>query len=329
MRLLARLLEWLGILLYHVGAARLVIRARPDALRVLLYHACQPAEDPFIAGLSSNTTPVNFAAQMAFVARHYTVIPVDAIDAPDRPRCAAVITFDDGYRSVLEGAAPVLQRHGLPYTVYLVSDVVGNQRMVWANELNALMRRNDEVRTFVASTLGLDSNTSPEALIDAARRTFDPRRMDEMLVRARTLTGVDAQPLAEAAQLYLTWDEIRAMRTCGASFGNHTRTHPSLPRLTPAQLSDELVAAHEAITRQLGRCDSFAHPFGDRSNVACDELRRMGYRSIMNVGGAQRPVRPDAVARIPAPDAGAARLFAIMEIVEPAKAGLRRLLRRR
>ena len=43
----------------------------------------------------------------------------------DRPRVA--VTFDDGYRSVLRRALPVLDRLGLPGTVFVPTDFVGRE----------------------------------------------------------------------------------------------------------------------------------------------------------------------------------------------------------
>lgn len=47
---------------------------------------------------------------------------------PPRP---VLVTFDDGYRSVLMQALPVLQRHGIPAGVFVCSDPVAQQRLLW------------------------------------------------------------------------------------------------------------------------------------------------------------------------------------------------------
>jgi len=40
---------------------------------------------------------------------------------------AFVLTFDDGFRGVREHALPVLERLGWPFTVFLVSDRIGQR----------------------------------------------------------------------------------------------------------------------------------------------------------------------------------------------------------
>jgi peptidoglycan/xylan/chitin deacetylase (PgdA/CDA1 family) len=51
----------------------------------------------------------------------------EAVTSPPAPRTVAV-TFDDGYRSVLERAQPIMSRLGLVGTVFVVTGSVGSER---------------------------------------------------------------------------------------------------------------------------------------------------------------------------------------------------------
>ncbi|MBB4661680.1 polysaccharide deacetylase family protein [Conexibacter arvalis] len=87
-------------------------------LLVLCYHAVSPR---WPAALS--VTPAALDAQLGeLVRRGYRGARfTDALAAtPQGP--TVVVTFDDGYRSVLELAKPILDRHGLPGTLYVPSD---------------------------------------------------------------------------------------------------------------------------------------------------------------------------------------------------------------
>lgn len=95
---------------------------------VVAYHAvgdCPPADDPHELWVATEA----FARQMAYLARARQVVPLaDLVRGAVRGgRPAVAITFDDGYRSVLETAAPVLQRHGLPATVFVPTRYVGDR----------------------------------------------------------------------------------------------------------------------------------------------------------------------------------------------------------
>jgi peptidoglycan/xylan/chitin deacetylase (PgdA/CDA1 family) len=90
------------------------------SLRVLMYHKVNDIPD------NPTTVPVTlFDEQMAHLGElGYTVVDLDAVlayyrDGTPLPPGATLITFDDGYRDVLENAAPVLQKHGYPAVLFV------------------------------------------------------------------------------------------------------------------------------------------------------------------------------------------------------------------
>lgn len=96
---------------------------------VLCYHAVSPT---WPAPLS--VTPEHFRAQIARLLRrgYRPVTFADAV-AAGRGQKLVAITFDDGYRSVLEHAAPILAKLGVPATLFVPTAHVGSDRpMSWA-----------------------------------------------------------------------------------------------------------------------------------------------------------------------------------------------------
>ena len=95
---------------------------------VLCYHAVSPG---WSAQMS--VTPERFEQQLKLlVGRGYRGATfAQAATAPPHRKTLAV-TFDDGLRSVLERAAPVLQELGLPATVFVATELVGlGEPMSW------------------------------------------------------------------------------------------------------------------------------------------------------------------------------------------------------
>jgi peptidoglycan/xylan/chitin deacetylase (PgdA/CDA1 family) len=91
---------------------------------ILCYHSVDPSwRSPL------SVTPEAFEAQSAWLARHRRVIGVSEaagrVAATGRLHArVAAITFDDGFRSVFDHAFPVLMRHRLPATVFLVAQTL-------------------------------------------------------------------------------------------------------------------------------------------------------------------------------------------------------------
>lgn len=101
---------------------------RPPRRTILAYHAvgeCSGADDRN----SLFVSPVAFAEQMADLARTRRVVSLaEALDERfPSGKPVVAITFDDGYRSVLEHALPVLERHEFPATMFVPTAYIGDE----------------------------------------------------------------------------------------------------------------------------------------------------------------------------------------------------------
>jgi len=103
----------------------------PDTagVKVLVYHWVDP--DPGRNLRAWGLTPDTFVAQMTALADGgYEILSLGEVlqvvrgERPSPPKAVA-LTFDDGYRDVLDHVLPVLRRFGFRATFFLVSDRVG------------------------------------------------------------------------------------------------------------------------------------------------------------------------------------------------------------
>ena len=99
-----------------------------DPLLILTYHAIDDRPDVI------SVSPEQFGWQMEqLAARGLNGISLGmAFEHLEKtgqyPSDSVVLTFDDGYLSVLEHALPVLQPHGFSATVFLVAGMMGMRR---------------------------------------------------------------------------------------------------------------------------------------------------------------------------------------------------------
>ena len=113
------------------------VRGRPA---ILLYHRiATEVFDPWSLAVS----PEHFAEQMEWLACNRTILPLaefarthsEGTLASD----ATAITFDDGYACNVQVAAPILERLGLPATIFLPAEIVEQGRPFWWDELQAIV----------------------------------------------------------------------------------------------------------------------------------------------------------------------------------------------
>jgi peptidoglycan/xylan/chitin deacetylase (PgdA/CDA1 family) len=138
---------------------------------VIVYHAIGtvPRESPHWNGF---VRPDRFAAQMAYLAEHRSVVDLDALfEDPDAP--AVAITFDDGYRSALEHAVPVLRELSLPAAFFVPTRWIGGTN-VWEGRSDPVMTA-DELAALARDGFAVESHG--HAHIDYARA--DPAAVEE------------------------------------------------------------------------------------------------------------------------------------------------------
>jgi peptidoglycan/xylan/chitin deacetylase (PgdA/CDA1 family) len=317
----------LGILLYYLRLHRVVMHLSRRRPKVLLYHSVAPNEPLFLRELESNTRPEVFERHLAFVVRHYHVVDVSRLDHGPVPEHALAVTFDDGYRSVLTHAAPLLRRQRVPATVYLVTSVLDSESLIWVEELNWFLRTHPGAAHLVAASVGCSENSSVLELLDCVRQRGTPQIIRALLQQLRLQHGCEPAQLATSEPLYLSWEDALQLRSYGLGIGNHTRSHVSLPVQDPATQLAEIREARERLSARFGPVKSFAFPFGDHDAASKLLARKAGHDTVMLVGGVNRPVPdPCRLARIPVSAHDDASLFAQIEVVPAAVAAAARLL---
>ncbi|HEX8950046.1 MAG TPA: polysaccharide deacetylase family protein [Dissulfurispiraceae bacterium] len=111
---------------------------------VLTYHNVGiPRKDDEMRGL--HVTPRMFRFQMWYLkAAGFRVVSldeiVDIIEGADSGEKLVALTFDDGYVDFRENAYPVLKKHRYPATVFIVSDLAG-QENIWDDSSRTARKR--------------------------------------------------------------------------------------------------------------------------------------------------------------------------------------------
>lgn len=120
--------------LARVGTPNAQTANRQVTVPILMYHYVEPlppAADAIRQGLT--VQPAAFAAQMAYLhANGYqTVSLYEVVDAlaghhtlPPKP---VMLTFDDGYRPLMDFALPEMERYGFVGTVFVISEFMDRE----------------------------------------------------------------------------------------------------------------------------------------------------------------------------------------------------------
>ena len=164
---------------------------------ILAYHAvgnCSRTDDEhnlFVA-------PGAFEAQMRFLARRRTVVPLDAAVRGDIPTAslAVAITFDDGYVNVLENAAPVLHDLGLPATVFVPTGWTGKRNgWIEPTSCDVEIMTDEQLRAVEEVGVRVESHGNDHIDMAAATHTEIMLDLDASKRRIRVIADHDTRCL--------------------------------------------------------------------------------------------------------------------------------------
>jgi peptidoglycan/xylan/chitin deacetylase (PgdA/CDA1 family) len=275
-------------------------RPLPGVLPVLTYHRVEePERSPRLYPGLIGATPAEFEEHMRFLASSYQPISLSHLlavrrgEAPLSSR-AAMVTFDDAYRSVAEHAWPIMRRHGIPLTLFVPTAYPGEPgKAFWWDRLWSSLGTKE---TTVSTPLGALPVRSPEERLRTYRRLRGYLKLlphEEAMAVVDDLCGGSGAEAPSAS--VLDWDELRRLAAEGVGLGSHSRTHPLLHRLARADANEEILGSVDDLEREVGPTPRvFAYPGGGVDDGLTTFLEEEGFEvAFMTRRGVNDLSRPD------------------------------------
>ena len=253
------------------------------------------------------TSARTFEQHLDWIGLRYRFVSLDELaarlgsdDTTGKP--VAAVTFDDGYRDVYENAFPILKRRGIPSAVFVVTDLIGTDRLLAHDELHLLLSatlarpcesREASWRDLVAS-LGLtdqESDRLTRRLVDANdpfQATRDLLETVDLAAIERFLDALRGRFQFQEVELrrfrMLDWDMLAEMIAGGVTVGSHTRSHALLANETPQVLRDEIEDSRRQLEQRLGvPIRHFAYPDGRFDANVIQAVADAGYHTAYTI----------------------------------------------
>ncbi len=221
-----------------------------STVTLVAYHRIADPGNPDLADTLIDAYPPDFEVQMRYLADHYTVIPawnvVRALrEGYSLPPHALVITFDDGYTCFRDTAWPILQRLGLPVTLFVPTGFPGTAgaNFWWDGVYRALMQTNLlAIEVPPSGRLPLDTPAARHWAFDRLVGRIErlPEAEANRLID-RVIERCSVAPPTRPA--ILDWEDLATLAAGGVAIGPHTRRHPILAQITPERVRDEVAGS--------------------------------------------------------------------------------------
>ncbi len=282
-RLKANLRTAYAGLLYHTGLHVLVDRLMPRRMTILFGHCVDaPACNGFLPE-DMKIRAENLRRILGLFGRRYQLVGIaegmERLASGASGPSLVALSMDDGYRDNRTDLLPILGEFGAGATIFLETAPLDGGPLNWSHKFHWILAEQDAVRLAEDLVRELEQDPAaqkvracldegPERLAYRVKRVLKyeaahgPR--DGALDRLFAAAGGDEAALRK--QLYLDWDDARALAAAGIELGGHTVHHVILSTLGDDQAQAEIRASREAIEREIGAgsARTFAYPFGRR-----------------------------------------------------------------
>ncbi len=239
--------------------------------------------------LSFHGTPRRLARQLErqlrYLRRQFEIVSLDElVSALARggpvPERLVALTFDDGLRSNVTVAYPILRRLGIRATFFVCPGLIDRDAWLWNMEARLRLK---SLQPAALSRLAheLGAPDAIEAFVEwMKRQPLAARTAAEARLRRASAAYRPSEADREQCDV-ASWNELLGLDPRTITLGSHTLTHPILVCSTPGEIEIEIAGSRAAIEARTQRvADLFAYPNGDQ-NAAVRECVRRHYRGAV------------------------------------------------
>ncbi len=258
---------------------------------ILLYHLIFPSDTPTDAWNAGGILRLSaFKKQLLWLNRRFPIITLDEYlekishDRKNSNRYS-VITFDDGYRRVLDLVVPFLSSQGFPATFFVTTSHLEDDRLLWFVYINALCSDGPYSLLMVdGKTLPLDTPSNRkktyQTLINIARKSGDPKGFALGLTNRYPLPDVVKRIYAGP-----TREQLAAFKNSDLLIvGGHTHSHPYLDQITIAEQEFD-IRQNKSILEELTQkpVSYFAYTGGIYTGDTINVVKQAGFEAALAV----------------------------------------------
>lgn len=211
---------------------------------IFCYHDVSDEKEEHHSQLYS-TTKEQFLKQIEFLNKKFTFISLEDIINKSKlnpNKNYATITFDDGFKSVLDNAWPILKNYKIPITLFINKRAVEEDRL-WVSDYVFQTKSDENIKSFLG-------------LLDKYNNDYNNFTSNY------------------TKRVYLNKKEIELLKDQGVSIQSHSLSHPVLSKLDKESVFNEVKENKKYIEDTFNiEVKHFAIPFGKKAHFNNESLK--------------------------------------------------------
>jgi len=223
------------------------------SLTVFCYHDVTNFPSDFSRENLLNVPPEVFNYQISFIKNNFNLIKPSQLMEEHIPSNAALVTFDDGFKSFFTNAIPILEKYKIPVIIFLNMGPLKGE-MFWPGLIVYLCKKEPEFIKFLNSKISIDGNKI-DPFFSCSRKIVQKyleEKKEDLRKTIADYVGVFA-------------DENDLEQFCenkNVFYGNHSYTHYISSLMTEKEFIEDIEKNTKLLIKYPNYIDFFAFPFG-------------------------------------------------------------------
>lgn len=300
--------------LYYSGLLSLVKnRKLRNKAFVLAYHRILP--EKMLEKINSTAGIITdsdlFRRQLSWLKSEFHIIGIDEVqdlllNGREMVSNGCLVTFDDGWQDNYEYAKAPLAEEGVPATIFLPYNYIGEEQVFWQEEMLARFSQlnsseDDADRALLKQLTGIEAVSDTHTLRSAvtAMKSRDYAEIYDTLDRLREHQKEKLVNLKY--DTYMTWLQVEKMAASNINFGSHALSHRILTQIEPDDARYEISESKKLIEEKIGtEVNAIAYPNGNCDTTIEKIVAESGFQMgfIMGGGYVSQDSNPMALPRI-------------------------------
>jgi len=204
-----------------------------------------------------------------------------------------ILTFDDGFKNVINCAYPLMKKHGARGCLYVVSGLIGSEKLIWSDYLEIMIKSITEPQFYFKFKgqefrYSLNSPRNIQLCISDIKnklRTLSNIERINHLNQFKIKNHISNFNNVPEDYLMANWEELKSIDNRILEIGGHSKTHPNLASLKEeSELKEELYGSKIEIEEKLkSTIDHFCYPVGSYNKNTIKYVKKYGYLTAVTI----------------------------------------------
>ena len=262
---------------------------------ILLFHSVDDRDLLSLKDLG-NMHPRLFERLILFLRKEFDIVSLkEMVDCISGNRIIdgrlLALTFDDGPKSYLLNAAPIMKSFGVPSACFLITDCIGDKEIYWRYLYNYCIHGGHERGLGDLIRREYGTSVVDEDIISFTRSNFRKERNKQIIDGILKDIVSEEEYRRKEKDLFMSLEDIEFLKKDPlVDFGVHTCSHPVMARLNEREIHDEIAGSQSFFKENIKNADPmFSVPFGrlykDYDEKTVIAARNLGIKAVFSAYG--------------------------------------------